>query len=238
MLLIRSQISNILMYITILLWGVLGLPLAIWSRAGAYWVIKGCCASIFWILRLFCNMRIEVRGTVPDKEVLVCSKHMSFLDILILAYHLPKLKFIMKSELRFAPVIGVYAWATKSPAVSRGKRGGAIKKLVADIKADPHRDGQTIIFPQGTRVLPGVKAPYKIGAGVLYSELDIPCVPVATNVGVLWARRSAVRKPGLVILEFLDEIPPGKEMGEFMAEMEETIETNSDRLMREIGFDV
>ena len=95
---------------------------------------------------------------------------------------------------------------------------------------------QLVIYPQGTRVMPGARRPFKIGAGVLYERLGNPCVPAATNAGVFWARRSPYRRPGLAVVEFFEPIPPGLPVPEFMARIEAVIETNSDRLMRAAGF--
>jgi 1-acyl-sn-glycerol-3-phosphate acyltransferase len=236
MLLIRSQIANFLMYLSLALFGIFGLPLAIWSRTGALMVIKGYCASVFWLYRVFCNLHVEFRGKVPEGEVLVCSKHMSFMDILMLAYMLPRVKFIMKRELVWAPVIGLYGWRIGCPPVARGKKGSAMQKMVKHLEDDKDV-GQTTIFPQGTRVLPGSKDKYKIGAGVIYTRMEKVCVPVATNVGVFWARRSPIRKPGTAVLEFLEPIPAGLELKEFMTKLENIIETNSDRLMVEAGYE-
>lgn len=96
---------------------------------------------------------------------------------------------------------------------------------------------QLVIYPQGTRVAPGATLPYKVGAGVLYNRLGKTCVPVATNVGVFWGRRSLSRRPGVAVIEFLDPIPPGLPISEFMARLEPTVEEASNRLMREAGFD-
>ena len=72
---------------------------------------------------------------------------------------------------------------------------------------------------------------------MLYDRIGAPCVPAATNVGVFWARRSRYRRPGLAVVEFLDPIPQGLPIPEFMSRMEETVEENSNRLMREAGFE-
>ena len=236
MLLIRSQFANLMMYLLLGIFGIFGLPLAMWSRSGALVVVKGYCASIFWLYRVTCGLHVEFRGEVPQGEVLVCSKHMSFMDILMLAYILPRAKFVMKRELVWAPVIGFYGWRLGCPPVARGKKGSAINKMVKHLEADKDV-GQTTIFPQGTRVLPGAKDSYKVGAGVIYTRMQKTCVPVATNVGVFWLRRSPVRKPGTAVLEFLEPIPAGMELREFMAKLEDVIETNSDRLMVEAGHE-
>jgi len=237
MLRLRSLFFDILMYSTLLVQGVLFAPLAIWSVDGTYWAMKTYCRTVFWYLRVVCNLRVEFRGPVPEGEVVVCAKHMSFLDVMMLMERLPRAKFIMKRELVFAPVIGLYALRIGSAAVARGKKGGAVKKMVSDLDKGRQKDvGQTVIYPQGTRVLPGSTKPYKIGAGVLYERFGLDCVPAATNTGVFWARRSPYRRPGVAVMEFLPTIESGHPMKAFLAELEEVIESHSNRLMAEAGY--
>ena len=224
------------MYLLMLVMGILCAPLALWSREGAYWSMRKYATYSIWLLEKICGLKVEVRGTVPDGTFIVCSKHMAFLDILLLARELPRFKFIMKAELKWAPVLGLYAMRIGTIPVKRGKKGGAVKTMVSDVEKESVEEGQTIIYPQGTRVLPGVKKPYKVGAAVLYERLNQTCYPVATNIGVFWARRSSVRKPGVAVLEFMDPIPPGMKMKEFLPLLEKTIETRSDELMVEAGF--
>ena len=108
-----------------------------------------------------------------------------------------------------------------------------IAKMKADVARGAVSPGQLIIYPQGTRVPPGEKRPYKVGTGLLYDQLGQPCVPVATNVGLFWPKRGILRKPGLAVVEFLPVIAPGKPVAEFMALVEAEVETASDRLMAE-----
>ena len=183
------------------------------------------------------GLRTEVRGTPPRDEVLIAAKHQSFLDIILIFGSIPAGKFIMKRELMWAPVIGQYALRIGCVPVDRGKRSQAIGKMVEDVAKGRQEPGQLIIYAQGTRVAPGVKRPYKIGAAVLYDELGQACVPAATNVGVFWPRKGIYRKPGLAVVEFLPEIAPGLPREAFMQRLESEVESASDRLMREAGFD-
>jgi 1-acyl-sn-glycerol-3-phosphate acyltransferase len=236
MLRLRSLVFDALMYGWMGLLGLICAPMALWSVDGAYRAVKWYTASVLWLLRVICGLRTEVRGAIPTGEVLIASKHQSFLDILIIVHHLPRPKFVMKRELVWAPVFGLYAMRIGSTPVNRGAKSRAMKDMVAHV-AKTTEPRQLVIYPQGTRVLPGAKLPYKIGAGVLYERSGNVCVPAATNVGVFWARRSPYRRPGLAVVEFLDPIPPGLPIQAFMKRLEATVEENSDRLMREAGFD-
>lgn len=234
--LIRSVLFIFLMYLLMLVMGILCAPLAIYSRNGAYWSMKLYVRIVLWLLRVLCGLRTEVRGKVPEGEVVVCSKHQSFLDILVLAGALDRFKFIMKQELKWAPVLGLYAMRIGCAPVNRGKGGGAVRQMMDTVENERVDPGQTIIYAQGTRVPPGEKRPYKIGAGVLYERMGQPAALVATNVGVFWPKRSVYRHPGVAVVEFLEMVEPGLKPTEFIAVAEERIEAASDALMHEAGF--
>ena len=119
---------------------------------------------------------------------------------------------------------------------THGKRGQAIQKMVADVKAGTALPGQLIIYPQGTRVAAGARQPYKVGVRILYEQVGQDCVPAATNVGVFWPRSAITRKPGLAVVEFLPAIPPGLPVEIFMDRLSETVETASEALMAEAGW--
>ena len=142
----------------------------------------------------------------------------------------------MKKELTWAPILGQYALRIGCIPVDRGKRGQAIRQMVADVAAGRSAPGQLIIYPQGTRIAPGVKAPYKQGSGALYRELGQDCVPAACNVGVFWPRHGVYRKPGLAVVEFLPRIAKGLPVDELMKQLEQQIETQSLALMAEAGW--
>jgi len=234
---LKSVIFVAQMYLAMPLIGLLFAPWALVDRRGAYAACKTYCRYVFWTARWMVGIRCEVRGTVPDGEVLIAAKHQSFLDIMMIFNAIPAGKFIMKREILWTPVIGLYAQRIGCVPVDRGKRGAAIEKMVKDVEAGRSQPGQLIIYSQGTRVPPGVKMPYKVGTGVLYQQLGQPCVPVATNVGVFWPRRGIARKPGIAVVEFLPEIHPGLGRADFMAQLEQKVEDRSNALMREGGFE-
>ncbi len=233
---VRSLIFTILIYGAMLPYAIAYLPWAIFDRRGAIAACHAWCRFVVWLAGWLIGLKTEVRGTPPKDEVLIAAKHQSFLDIILIYGAVPRGKFIMKRELLWAPILGQYALMIGCVPVNRGKRGQAIKKMVADVAAGRALPGQLIIYPQGTRIAPGVKAPYKIGSGVLYSELGQDCVPVACNVGVFWPRKGILKKPGLAVVEFLPRISAGKPVEAFMKQLEAEVEDRSIALMAEAGF--
>ena len=179
------------------------------------------------------GLETEVRGAPPTGEVMIAAKHQSFLDIIVIFGEVPRGKFIMKRELLFTPFLGQYALRIGCVPVDRGKRGAAIAKMMEDVEKGRAEAGQLIIYPQGTRVAPDDKKPYKVGTGVLYEQLGQPCVPVSTNVGHFWPKRGFLRKPGRAVVEFHEPIEPGMPLKEFMKTLEATVENGSAALLAE-----
>lgn len=231
-----SLVFIIQMYLAMAVVAVIYFPYALVSRQGAFAACHAYCAWVRLSLRLLCGLRTEIRGQVPTEEVIVAPKHQSFLDIILIFGSLPRAKFVMKNELRYAPFLGWYALRIGCVPVKRGKRGAAIHRMMSDVKSGLQVPGQLIIYPQGTRVAPGVTKPYKVGTAVIYSQLGQPCVPVGTNVGLFWPRRGILRHAGLGVIEYLPAIAPGLSNEEFMSSLETAVETSSNALMREAGF--
>jgi 1-acyl-sn-glycerol-3-phosphate acyltransferase len=67
----------------------------------------------------------------------------------------------------------------------------------------------------------------------LYEGLELPCVPLVLNSGLYWPRRSILRYPGTIIVEFLDPLPAGMPRKEFRRVIEARLEEASARLIAE-----
>ena len=234
---LRSLVFIFQMYVMLALIGFGFVPLIWFNKKYAMVAIHAYCRWVRWTASWMIGLRSEIRGEPPTDEVIIGAKHQSFFDIILIASALPAPKYIMKKQLVWAPVIGIYAKYTNSIPVDRGKRGQAIKQMVEAVRSSP-TPGQLVIFPQGTRVAAGAKKPYKVGAGVLYRETGQPCVPASTNVGVFWKRHGIMRYPGLAVVEFHPRIEPGLELAEFMERLEDVVENGSNDLMQEAGLKV
>jgi 1-acyl-sn-glycerol-3-phosphate acyltransferase len=235
--LVRSILFIGQMYLSMAILALVFAPLAIASSAAAHLAIRTYCNWVRFSARWMVGLKSEVRGTIPQGDVLVAAKHQSFFDILILFSVLPRARFVMKKELTRAPFLGWYARRIGCVAVDRGKRGQAVRQMLEDVRAGNGQGAsQLVIYPQGTRVPPGALRDYKPGTAILYEALGQACVPAATNVGVFWPKRSLMRRPGTAVVEFLAPIPPGQPMKGFLAELSSRVERESDRLMAEAGF--
>ncbi len=232
MLLFRSIALNLVTYVAMAVMGICGAPFVLWRRSWTIWWMKRYVDVVLGSARLLCDLYVEARGPVPKGSVVVAAKHQSLMDVLILFRALPEPHFVMKRELLWAPVFGLYALRGGCIWVTREKRGQG-KTMMRRLARQYRGTGQIVIYPQGTRVPPGEKRPYKRGAIMAYESFGLPMVLAATNVGWFWPKRSVRRHPGTAVVEFLETLPPGMPRDDAGAQMERSIEAESDRLGEE-----
>ena len=228
---VRAIICDLLIYILMLVIGFICMPFSLWSRENTYKSIRFYIRTVFFVLKYIAGIKVEFRGEFPKESCLICAKHQSFLDILMLVYVVPDCRFIMKHQLVNLPVIGFYARKIGCVPVNRDKKVGTVTKMLDNLKLETGR--QTIVYPQGTRVLPGEKREYKMGAALIYRDLGLRCYLVATNTGKFWARRSPFRYPGTAVIEFVGALEKDMDIYEFKKSVEENIERHSNSLMNE-----
>jgi 1-acyl-sn-glycerol-3-phosphate acyltransferase len=232
---LRSFLFGVWFYLWMVVYGTCGLFTFLINRRA---VVRGLgiwSGGVLWGLRVFGGVRIEVRGreNLPPGKALIAAKHQSMLDTLAPFTFVDDVCFVLKEELTKLPLFGWYCVAGGMIALNRAGSASALKALVRDTKARMEEDVQVIIYPEGTRGPLGTPPDYKPGVAALYSALDMDCIPMATNSGAHWSHRGMKLTPGVVVFEFLPAIPAGLKRAEFMARLEEAVETGSNRLVAE-----
>ena len=214
---------------------VIMIPLFIGPRRWVMFGIKQWSRVVTWLAWAICGIRTEVRGRehLPTGPALIAGKHQSLYDTCAPFAFLPDICYVLKKELVRIPLFGWYTLKGGMIVVDREAGSTALRKLVDDSKDRLRDTRQIMIFPEGTRTAPGDAASYKPGIAALYRELDMPCIPMATNSGVHWPASSWIRTPGTIVFEFLPAIPPGLKRGQFMAELEQRLEAASVALYSE-----
>jgi 1-acyl-sn-glycerol-3-phosphate acyltransferase len=215
--------------------GTLGLPVLCAPRAAAMRFGRFWARGVLAFLRVIVGLDHQIRGLdrIPHGGCIVAMKHQSTWDTLILPIVLADPAIVLKRELVFLPLYGWYAARAGSIAVDRKAGAAALRNMIARAQAVAAQGRPIVIFPEGTRVVPGAHLPYQPGVAALYQTLSLPLVPAALNSGLFWGRRSFLKRPGRITLEFLQPIPPGWPRRRLMAELERRIESATDALLRE-----
>jgi 1-acyl-sn-glycerol-3-phosphate acyltransferase len=231
----RSLLFNVLFYVTTTLFVVLGSPLLFGPRSWAMAALATHGRFELWLLKLIVGTTLEVRGKekLPKGACLVACKHQSAWETFALIPLFRDPALLMKRELFWIPFHGWFSHKFEMIPVDRDKGPAALRRMLREAKSRIADGREIVIFPEGTRRAPGAPPDYKTGVILLYAALGVPCVPVALNSGVFWPRRSLTRRPGTIVVEFLDPIPPGLPKGEFLARLISSIETASTRLLAE-----
>jgi len=231
----RSLLFNILFYVTTTLFVVIGSPLLFAPRRWAMAALAVHGRFELWLLEVIVGTKLEVRGRekLPNGACLVAAKHQSAWETFALIPLFRDPALLMKRELFWIPFHGWFSKKFEMIPVDRDKGPAALRRMLREAKARIADGREIIIFPEGTRRAPGAPPDYKTGVILLYEALRVPCVPVALNSGLFWPRRSLIRRPGTIVVEFLDPIPPGLPKAEFLKRLTEAIETASTRLLAE-----
>ena len=235
MTLARSLAFTGVFYLTTALFLVLGSPLLLGPRRWAMAGLRAHGQVCVWLLRIVAGTKVEVRGhdRLPRGSCLVAAKHQSAWDTFALIPMFRDPAIVLKAELTRVPLYGWFCRKFEHIIVSRERASIALKTMLADSRERAAHGREIVIFPEGTRTPPGAPPEYKPGIVALYEGLGLPCVPVALNSGLYWPRRSLMRYPGTIVVEFLEPIPPGLDRRTFRAELERRIEEASNRLIAE-----
>lgn len=183
-------------------------------------------------MRVFAGISIEVRGheRVPVEPVIYACKHQSAWETMFFIWLDADTAYVMKKELTYIPFWGWYMRRCRHVMVDRTAGASAMREMIRGAREILAEGRSIAIFPQGTRTSPGEAAenkPYHPGIAALYTQTGAKVVPVALNSGMFWPRRSFIKKPGTIVVEFLDPMPAGMDRKTFAAELENRIERHT-----------
>ena len=242
MIFVRSLLYFLAMVISVI---VFGLTIALLGR-----FIRGDFSDVvatnwgkfnLWLLRVICGLRYEIQGleNLPTSDpVIIMSKHQSAWETIALRGFLPPAQsWVLKKELMQLPIFGLGLRFVRSIPIDRTAGRRAVLKVVEQGKARLGEGRCVIIFPEGTRTLPGERRKYGLGGAVLAERCgDIPVIPIAHNAGVYWRRRGVKKYPGTIQLIIGPPIETtGRKASEIMADVESWIEEKQDQLPLKIA---
>src|SRR5215467_7045138 len=183
---LRSLVFNILFYVVFLFWSLVALPTFLMPRSAMLKVASWWAKTNILLMRAICNIKVEFRGVekIPKGPLIVASKHQSMWETISLLHFFEAPFFVVKRELKFIPLFGLFLIKTNMVAIDRSKGGRALLAVLRRAEEEVRHGRQFVIFPEGTRTAPGAPPQYKAGVGMVYVDCGVPCLPVALNSGV------------------------------------------------------
>ena len=174
-------------------------------------------------LRVICGIVWSATGRehLPaDGPALVASNHQSAFDTMVWLLLVPRPAYVIKRELLHVPLFGALCRMAGMIVVDRSAGASAMRALLNGADRAVNERRHIIIFPEGTRVRPGMRAPLLPGIAALVARTGLPVIPVATDSGRYWGRRAFRKVPGTIRLVIGAPIPPGLGRAETMRRLE------------------
>lgn len=199
----RSLIFTTLMMLSAAVVGGLApltfpLPFKTRSRILGQWA-----RSVAWLLRVIVRLDYRVEGAenIPrGGAAILLSKHQSAWETIVFQCIFPPQTWVLKRSLLWIPFFGWGLALLRSIGIDRAAGKAALKQVVKEGTQRLNEGVWIVLFPEGTRMLPGVKGKYAIGGAMLAAQSKFPVVPVAHNAGCFWPRRGWLKYPGTVIV--------------------------------------
>jgi 1-acyl-sn-glycerol-3-phosphate acyltransferase len=228
---LRALAFNIAFIAYTVVLGILALPTLVAGGPYVLRLLRFWARGVLLLLRWIVGLRFEVTGLehLPRQgPALVAAQHQSAFDTVVWFLLLPDCVYVLKRELLNIPIYGWYARRGGMIAVDRSAGASAMRGLLRDGQAALEARRQVVIFPEGTRVAPGVEAPYQPGIAALYARAKLPVVPAATNSGRFWGRRAFTKHKGTITIALGPPIPPGATREVFLATLRARIDAASE----------
>jgi len=185
-------------------------------------------------LQIFLSTKIVIKGKenmIKNKKFFIAASHQSMFETFFLQTIFNSPVFILKRELLMIPIFGWYLKKIGSISIKRNKVSKKNLGFFDDIsKQINSSDRPLIIFPQGTRLPPEDRTPFKKGSSRIYEELKIPCQPIAINSGNTWPKNGSKKIDTILTISILKSIDPGLKKEIFLKELEDTIYSELDVL--------
>lgn len=220
MILLRSALFNLFFAALTILVTLLGVVVAFVAPArlhglGRLWARLGLEG-----LRVICGIRLRVSGReyLPVTEpALIAAQHQSAFDVLVWLMLLPRCVYVTKKELARIPLFGLLLPLAGMILVDRKGGAAALRGLCRDAKAAVAMGHQVVIFPEGTRVAPGVRARLWPGVAAIAAGTGLTVLPAVTDSGLVWGRRTFRKRPGTIHISVLAPLPVGQTPDELLA---------------------
>lgn len=214
---------------------LLTFPLAAITR---YRVISLWSRLVVLAAEVICGIRYRVIGAehIPAEPCVVLSKHQSAWETVAFQVIFPPQVYVIKRELLWIPFFG-WGLAMVSPiSIDRGSGMRALKQMLAQGKDRLASGFWIIVYPEGTRIAPGLRGTYQTGGAAMAVHAGAPVLPVAHNAGYCWQRNAFVKRPGTVTVSIGKPIDSrGMKANEITCRVEDWIESEVLRLGRPGG---
>jgi len=186
------------------------MTLCFWAPRRFHFAVARCWArGALRALTAFCGLdfRVEGREHIPPGNHIVMSNHTSAWETIAQLVIFPPQVWVLKRELLWIPFVGWGLALLRPIAINRGEGRRAVNQVIEQGKARLAEGLWIIVFPEGTRVMPGERREFGLSGALLAAETGKLVVPLAHNAGQFWPRRGILKKAGTIRVVIGEPIP-------------------------------
>jgi 1-acyl-sn-glycerol-3-phosphate acyltransferase len=198
---IRATLYQIFLLITVIPFAFASLLCAPLPLHWRYKVTIGWPRLAIWGAKVMLGIRWQIKGAenLPNGPAVMLSKHQSAWETMFIIGYMPRdMCFVYKRELHRIPFFGWGLALLRMIPIDRAKGRDAFEQVVKIGQERINEGRWPILFPEGTRMLPGKTGRYKSGGALLATRTQTPIIPVAHNAGECWPRNAFIKKPGVI----------------------------------------
>jgi len=211
------------------------LPLSIQQR---YAIPRTWGLLLTWLAGVVCGLRyvVEGRENLPSQPFISLWKHSSTWDTLAQMFVVPPAAWSLKREVTWIPIVGWAVRTYRPIAINRSAGHSAVNQVISQGTERLASGMGIVVYPEGTRVLPGQTRKYGVSGALLATKTGAPVVPIAHNSGYFWQRRAWMKYPGTIRVVIGPPIDPsGLEPREINARAQQWIEAKIAEIVAQPG---
>ena len=198
MLFVRSLLFLLVLIVSTPVYALIALPALLLPRDNRYRLMTTWGKMVQFCARHILGIRYRVIGleNLPPQPSVILSKHQSAWETIVYQQIFPPQSFVLKKELLFIPFFGWGLACMPVIALNRRRATNALQQLLVKGKTRLQQGYWVLIYPEGTRVLPGRSERFKAGGAWLAVKTGVSVVPVAHNAGEFWGKNAFIKRPG------------------------------------------
>lgn len=152
----------------------------------------------FTVVLLGIRVRVHGRENIPDEACVIISNHQSAWETYFMQHLFKPQSQVAKASLLKIPFFGWTFAMMKPIAIDRSNRRQAMAQVIEKGSERIAEGSSVLIFPEGTRTLPGQPLPFRKGGAVLAKTAGCKIVPVSHNSGEFWLNTQFAKRPGVI----------------------------------------